>query len=273
MNSPKVNKDNTLLESNNKANNTQQNVILEIENVKKDFGNTEVLKGINLKVNKGDVVAILGPSGAGKTTLLRCLNFLEKANDGTIIFDGKEYDAAKATKKEIRELRMKTAFVFQNYNLFANKTAIENVMEGLVIARKIQKEEAHNKAMETLEKVGMLDKANSYPIQLSGGQQQRVAIARALATDPKIIFFDEPTSALDPELTGEVLSVMKTLAQDGMTMLVVTHEMKFARNVATRTMFMENGFVVEEGPTAQVFENPKEKRTQEFINRMELSTF
>ncbi len=253
--------------------NTQNSCILEFEDIKKSFGNSKVLKGINLRVNKGDVVAILGPSGAGKTTLLRCLNFLEKANEGTIIFDGKVYDAAKATKKEIREFRMKTAFVFQNYNLFANKTAIENVMEGLVTARKIPREEAQKKAMETLGKVGMLDRANSYQIQLSGGQQQRVAIARALATNPKIIFFDEPTSALDPELTGEVLSVMKTLAQDGMTMLVVTHEMKFARNVATKTMFMENGFVVEEGPTAQVFENPREKRTQQFINRMELSNF
>lgn len=279
VNFSKTNKNNAVLENleklenNNHAKGTQQNIILEIRDIKKNFENLEVLKSINLKVNKGDVFAILGPSGSGKTTLLRCINFLEKANEGTIIFDGKTYDAAKATKKEIREFRMKTAFVFQNYNLFANKTAIENVMEGLVIARKISKEDAHNKAIETLKKVGMLDKANSYPIQLSGGQQQRVAIARAIATDPKIIFFDEPTSALDPELTGEVLSVMKTLAQDGMTMLVVTHEMKFARSVATRTMFMENGFVIEEGPTSEVFESPKEKRTQEFINRMELSTF
>lgn len=247
--------------------------ILKFNDIRKSFGELDVLKGIGLEVNKGDVVAILGPSGSGKTTLLRCLNFLERADSGSIVFDGVQYDAAKATKKEIRDLRMNTAFVFQNYNLFANKTAVENVMEGLVTARRVRKEEAKAKALETLEKVGMLDWANHYPIQLSGGQQQRVAIARAIATDPDIIFFDEPTSALDPELTGEVLSVMKTLAQEGMTMLVVTHEMKFARQVATRTVFMENGVIVEEGPTKEVFEHPREKRTQEFINRMEMDDF
>ena len=247
--------------------------ILKFNDIRKSFGELDVLKGIGLEVNKGDVVAILGPSGSGKTTLLRCLNFLERADSGSIVFDGVQYDAAKATKKETRALRMKTAFVFQNYNLFANKTAVENVMEGLVTARKVRKEEAKAKALETLEKVGMLDWANHYPIQLSGGQQQRVAIARAIATDPDIIFFDEPTSALDPELTGEVLSVMKTLAQEGMTMLVVTHEMKFARQVATRTVFMENGVIVEEGPTKEVFEHPREKRTQEFINRMDMDDF
>ena len=247
--------------------------ILKFNDIRKSFGELDVLKGIGLEVNKGDVVAILGPSGSGKTTLLRCLNFLERADSGSIVFDGVQYDAAKATKKEIRDLRMNTAFVFQNYNLFANKTAVENVMEGLVTARRVRKEEAKAKALETLEKVGMLDWANHYPIQLSGGQQQRVAIARARATDPDIIFFDEPTSALDPELTGEVLSVMKTLAQEGMTMLVVTHEMKFARQVATRTVFMENGVIVEEGPTKEVFEHPREKRTQEFINRMEMDDF
>ena len=247
--------------------------ILKFNDIRKSFGELDVLKGIGLEVNKGDVVAILGPSGSGKTTLLRCLNFLECADSGSIVFDGVQYDADKATKKEIRALRMKTAFVFQNYNLFANKTAVENVMEGLVTARRVRKEEAKAKALETLEKVGMLDWANYYPIQLSGGQQQRVAIARAIATNPDIIFFDEPTSALDPELTGEVLSVMKTLAQEGMTMLVVTHEMKFARQVATRTVFMENGVIVEEGPTKEVFEHPREKRTQEFINRMEMDDF
>lgn len=247
--------------------------ILKFNDIRKSFGELDVLKGIGLEVNKGDVVAILGPSGSGKTTLLRCLNFLERADSGSIVFDGVQYDAAKATKKEIRDLRMNTAFVFQNYNLFANKTAVENVMEGLVTARRVRKEEAKAKALETLEKVGMLDWANHYPIQLSGGQQQRVAIARAIATNPDIIFFDEPTSALDPELTGEVLSVMKTLAQEGMTMLVVTHEMKFARQVATRTVFMENGVIVEEGPTKEVFEHPREKRTQEFINRMEMDDF
>jgi len=244
-------------------------MILKFENIKKSFGDLEVLKGISLEVNKGDVVAILGPSGSGKTTLLRCLNFLERANSGEIFFNGQLYDAAKATKKEILSFRMHTSFVFQSYNLFANKTALENVMEGLVVARKMSKESAKTNALETLKKVGMLDWANHYPIQLSGGQQQRVAIARALATDPSIIFFDEPTSALDPELTGEVLSVMRTLAQEGITMIVVTHEMKFARQVANHTVFMENGVIVEEGPTKQIFENPREKRTQEFINRLE----
>lgn len=248
-------------------------MILKFNDIRKSFGELDVLKGIGLEMYKGDVVAILGPSGSGKTTLLRCLDFLERADSGCIVFDGITYDAAKANRKEIRGLRMKTAFVFQNYNLFANKTAVENVMEGLVTARKIRKDVAKAKALENLEKVGMLEWANHYPIQLSGGQQQRVAIARAIATDPDIIFFDEPTSALDPELTGEVLSVMKTLAQEGMTMLVVTHEMKFARQVATRTVFMENGVVVEEGPTKEVFEHPREKRTQEFINRMEMDDF
>lgn len=247
--------------------------LLSFRDIRKSFGELEVLKGIGLDVERGDVVAILGPSGSGKTTLLRCLNFLERADSGALTLDGVSYDAARATKKEVKELRMKTAFVFQNYNLFANKTAVENVMEGLVVARRMDKREARSKAEETLRKVGMLDWADHYPIQLSGGQQQRVAIARAIATSPDIIYFDEPTSALDPELTGEVLSVMRTLAQDGMTMLVVTHEMKFARQVATRTVFMENGVVVEQGATKDVFENPRERRTQEFINRMELSSF
>ena len=244
-------------------------MILKVENIHKQFGSREVLKGINLEVDKGDVVAILGPSGSGKTTLLRCIAFLERAEKGTIFFDGDTFDVAKATKKQIHELRLKTGFVFQSFNLFANMTAIENVMEGLVTARKMKKEQAHEIAVQTLTKVGMLDWANSYPSQLSGGQQQRVAIARAIATGPKVIFFDEPTSALDPELTGEVLSVMRTLAQDGMTMLIVTHEMAFARQVATKVLFMENGLVVEEGPTACIFTAPKEQRTKEFITRME----
>ena len=180
-------------------------MILQVENIKKSFGSLDVLKGISLSVNKGDVIAILGPSGSGKTTFLRCLNFLEKADDGKIIFDGKEYDTKTITKKEIKEIRLKTGFVFQNYNLFSNKTAIENVMEGLIVARKVNKEEARKRSEKYLEKVGMLDRASYYPSQLSGGQQQRVAIARALATEPLLIYFDEPTSALDPELTSEVL--------------------------------------------------------------------
>ena len=213
--------------------------MLEIKGLKKAFGSLEVLKGVDLKVNQGDVVAILGPSGSGKTTMLRCVNFLEHADGGSLIFDGKEYPFHNISKKDIAAIRQKTAFVFQNYNLFLNKTALHNVTEGLIIGRKMPKTRAEEKARAALEKVGMLDRADYYPHQLSGGQQQRVAIARALATDPEIIYFDEPTSALDPELTGEVLGVMRQLAKEGMTMLVVTHEMGFARNVSNKVVFME----------------------------------
>ncbi len=245
----------------------QPTPILKLENLHKTFGTRQVLKGINFEVSKGDVVAILGPSGSGKTTLLRCIAFLEHAEEGTITFDGKTYHLANATKKEIKNFHLQTGFVFQSFNLFANKTAIENVLEGLVIARKMPKAQAHQIAVQMLTKVGMLDWANSYPSQLSGGQQQRVAIARAIATNPQVIFFDEPTSALDPELTSEVLSVMRTLAQEGMTMLIVTHEMAFARQVATKCLFMENGVIVEEGPTQQIFTHAKEPRTREFLSR------
>lgn len=243
-------------------------MILEAKGIKKSFGKAEILKGLDLSIDKGDVVAILGRSGSGKTTLLRCLDFLEKADEGKLIFDGVEYDLKTITKKQIRELRLKTGFVFQSYNLFSNMTALENVMEGLVTARKINKKEALETSLSMLEKVGMLEWKDHYPIQLSGGQQQRVAIARALATKPEVIYFDEPTSALDPELTGEVLTVMKRLAEDGMTMIVVTHEMGFARRVANRVVFMEEGRVLEEGDPETIFTSPKEKRTQEFINRI-----
>ena len=243
-------------------------MILEAKGIKKSFGKAEILKGLDLSIDKGDVVAILGRSGSGKTTLLRCLDFLEKADEGKLIFDGVEYDLKTITKKQIRELRKKTGFVFQNYNLFSNMTALENVMEGLVTARKINKKEALETSLSMLEKVGMLEWKDHYPIQLSGGQQQRVAIARALATKPEVIYFDEPTSALDPELTGEVLTVMKKLAEDGMTMIVVTHEMGFARRVANRVVFMEEGRVLEEGDPETIFTSPKEKRTQEFISRI-----
>ena len=243
-------------------------MILEAKGIKKSFGKAEILKGLDLSIDKGDVVAILGRSGSGKTTLLRCLDFLEKADEGKLIFDGVEYDLKTITKKQIRELRLKTGFVFQSYNLFSNMTALENVMEGLVTARKINKKEALETSLSMLEKVGMLEWKDHYPIQLSGGQQQRAAIARALATKPEVIYFDEPTSALDPELTGEVLTVMKKLAEDGMTMIVVTHEMGFARRVANRVVFMEEGRVLEEGDPETIFTSPKEKRTQEFINRI-----
>ena len=225
-----------------------------------------VLRGVDLTVEKGDVVAILGPSGSGKTTLLRCLNFLETADAGQLVFDGESFDLAHASRADIGRLRKKTAFVFQNYNLFRNKTALQNVTEGLIVARTLPKEQADAIGMKMLAKVGLADRADYYPRQLSGGQQQRVA--RALAADPEIIYFDEPTSALDPELTGEVLSVMRQLAEEGMTMLVVTHEMGFARNVSSKTVFMENGVVVEQAPSQQFFASPKEERTRAFLRRI-----
>ena len=246
--------------------------MLEVFNVEKSFGQTKVLKGISLTVQEGDVVAILGPSGSGKTTLLRCINFLEKADSGTMVFDNVSYDLGHMTGRQIADIRRRTAFVFQNYNLFRNKTALQNVTEGLIIARKIPKQVANQTGMQMLEKVGMAEHADKYPNQLSGGQQQRVAIARALATDPEIIYFDEPTSALDPELIGEVLTVMRNLAKEGRTMLVVTHEMRFAREVSSKVVFMENGSVIEEGETKAFFDHPKMARSAEFIRRIDSKT-
>ena len=239
--------------------------MLQIKNLRKRFDGPEVLKGVSLDVEKGDVVAILGPSGSGKTTLLRCINFLETADEGELIFDGEVIPLHGATRKDISALRKKTAFVFQNYNLFRNKTALQNVTEGLIIGRKMPKDQANALGMRMLQKVGMADRADSYPNQLSGGQHQRVAIARALATDPEIILFDEPTSALDPELTGEVLAVMRALAREGMTMLVVTHEMNFAKNVSSKVVFMEGGVVVEESDPTAFFQNPKQERARAFL--------
>ena len=243
--------------------------LVAVEGVRKAFGANEVLKNVRLEVDKGDVMAILGPSGSGKTTLLRCMNFLERADGGQMEFGGEKFDLHGAAKRDIARIRRRTAFVFQSYNLFLNKTAIGNIMEGLVIARKMDKAEARERGMRMLKKVGLEDRANAYPSELSGGQQQRVAIARALATDPEIIYFDEPTSALDPELTGEVLSVMRDLANDGMTMLVVTHEMGFARNVSNRVAFMENGVIVEEGESVAFFERPREARTRAFLRMLD----
>ena len=239
--------------------------MLEIRNLRKAFGPLQVLKGIDLDVNKGDVVAILGSSGSGKTTMLRCLNFLERADAGTMDFDGRRIELHRATHAEINALRRRTGFVFQNYNLFANKTALQNVTEGLIIARKMPRRTAEELAHAQLVKVGMDDRADYYPSQLSGGQQQRVAIARAMAADPEIHYFDEPTSALDPELTGEVLAVMRQLAREGRTMLVVTHEMDFARHVANRVVFMEQGVIVEQNTAEAFFNDPQQPRTQEFL--------
>ena len=243
-------------------------MMLEVKQIHKSFGDLEVLKQVDLQVNKGDVVAILGPSGSGKTTLLRCLNFLENADGGELNFDGEHVSLGHVSKKDAARLRKKTAFVFQNYNLFRNKTALENVTEGLIIGRKMPKAEAIQIGRQALEKVGLSDREDYYPSQLSGGQQQRVAIARAIATEPEIIYFDEPTSALDPELTSEVLAVMRTLAEEGMTMLVVTHEMGFAQNVSNQVVFMEHGVVVESGDSYSFFHSPREGRTRSFLQTL-----
>ena len=242
--------------------------MLEVKNVHKAFGHNEVLKGVDIKVDKGDIIVILGPSGSGKTTFLRCLNFLEKADQGTMDFDGIHTELKSASKSVITKVRRKTAFVFQNYNLFQNKTAIQNVMEGLTVARKVPKEEARQIAQQALDKVGLEDRYDYYPSQLSGGQQQRVGIARAVAVNPDVLLFDEPTSALDPELIGEVLTVMKKLAKEGATMIIVTHEMSFAQEVASKVIFMDGGVVVEQGSAKQIFTAPKEERTSQFLHRV-----
>jgi L-cystine transport system ATP-binding protein len=242
--------------------------MIEVKNVKKSFGNLEVLKDVSLKVEKGEVVVILGQSGSGKTTLLRCINFLEKADDGTLTIGDKTVDFKKARKKDILEVRKKTAFVFQNYSLFANKTALENVTEGLTVARKVPKDEAVKKGKEALDWVGLSDKYDCYPCQLSGGQQQRVGIARAVVLNPEVILLDEPTSALDPELVGETLSVIKRVAERGITMIIVTHEMSFAKDVASKVVFMADGYVVEEGTPDDIFTCPKNEKTRQFLSRI-----
>ena len=242
--------------------------MLQVEHVAKKFGDRQVLEDVNLKVNQGDVVVILGPSGSGKTTFLRCLNHLEKADSGSLKLADKEYDLGKLTKKDILEIRQKTAFVFQHYNLFANKTALENILEGLITARKIPKEEAIKRAEAALEKVGLLAYKDYYPSRLSGGQQQRIGIARAIAVKPEVILLDEPTSALDPELVGDVLDVLKQLAKEGVTMVVVTHEMGFARDVANHVIFMDGGKIVEENDAHEFFSRPKEERTKQFLARI-----
>lgn len=239
--------------------------LLEVKNLVKSFDRGTVLKGIDLTVDKGDVMAVLGPSGSGKTTMLRCLNYLEIADSGEMTLDGVLYDLSSSSKKDIADLRKQTGFVFQSYNLFSNKTVLDNVTLGLISGRGIDKKIAEETALRELERVGMADHADRYPAQLSGGQQQRVAIARALATDPKIIYFDEPTSALDPELTTEVLDVIRQLARSGITMVVVTHEMSFAKDVSSKVVFMEDGLIIEQGNSKEFFNNPKEERTREFL--------
>ena len=235
--------------------------VLEVRNVKKVFGDNVLLRGIDLDVQKGDVIVILGPSGSGKTTFLRCLNLLEKPDEGSM--------ALKNVKnKEKLEIRRNTSFVFQNYNLFVNKTVLSNVTLGLTVGRHMKKEEAEKTGKDLLDKVGLAGKYDYYPAQLSGGMQQRVGIARAMAANPEVILFDEPTSALDPELVGEVLNVMKQFAKQGVTMIVVTHEMQFAREVASQVIFMADGVVVEKGTPEEIFDHPKEEATRKFLKRI-----
>lgn len=242
--------------------------MLKVTNIRKAFKDNEVLKGVDIEVNKGDVVTILGPSGSGKTTLLRCINFLEQADGGQLDFDEQHLDYAKVTGKEIKAIRHKTAFVFQNYNLFNNKTALENVTEGLIYGRGVEKSRAVELAKKALDRVGLAERYNYYPSQLSGGQQQRVGIARAIAVEPEIILMDEPTSALDPELIGEVLGVIKSLADEGKTMVIVTHEMQFAKEISTNVIFMDGGRIVEQGSASKIFTNPEELRTRRFLRRV-----
>lgn len=246
-------------------------MILEVTDVKKSFAGREILKGVNLRVEKGDVISIIGPSGAGKTTLLRCMNFLERADSGKLRFFDRDYDLSGMSKRDMHMLRQKTAFVFQNYNLFLHKTALQNVTEPLTVVRKMKRKQAEEQAIAMLEKVGVADKAASYPRELSGGQQQRVAIARALSCNPDIVYFDEPTSALDPELTGGILSVMKELAAEGLTMIVVTHEMAFARHISTKVVFMEEGRVLEQGSPADLFGPDAQERVKAFISSLDNS--
>lgn len=239
--------------------------MINVNKLYKSFGEVEVLKGIDLEVNPGEVVAIIGPSGSGKSTLLRCLNLLETPTSGEIIFEGNQL-TAKGTN--INKLRQKMGMVFQSFNLFPHKTVIENLMLAPSLLNKGDKSGLKATALELLDKVGLQDRAEHYPSQLSGGQKQRVAIARALAMNPDVMLFDEPTSALDPEVVGDVLQVMKKLAVEGMTMVVVTHEMGFAREVADRVIFMDKGVVQEEGPPSELFTNPKHERTKSFLSKV-----
>jgi len=239
--------------------------ILRVSNLHKNYGALEVLKGVSLDVQQGEVLVIIGPSGTGKSTLLRCINLLSRPSQGQIWVDGEEITAPHA---DINRIRAKVGMVFQDFNLFTHMTVLDNVMTGPVKVKRMPKDEARELALFELGRVDLVDKAASYPGQLSGGQKQRAAIARALAMNPKVMLFDEPTSALDPELIGEVLEVMKTLARERMTMLVVTHEMGFAKEVSNRILFMEKGNIVEEGPPAQLFYHPQRQRTREFLGKI-----
>lgn len=245
--------------------------LIEIRDLHKKYRENVVLNGVDMKIEKGDVIGIIGPSGTGKSTLLRCLNQLEIPERGSIVLDGREIDLSSGrNKKDILELRQKTGMVFQQFNLFERKTALQNVEEGLIVVRKKSREEARRLALEELDRVGMTAWANHYPRHLSGGQQQRVAIARALAMKPLLLLLDEPTSALDPEMVGEVLEVIRQLVREGFTMLLVSHEMAFVRNVSNRVIFIDNGVIVEDDKPQVVFHNPKNPRTREFLSKMHM---
>lgn len=248
--------------------------VLEIKNAKKSFGNNEVLKDISVSVNDGNVLAIIGPSGSGKSTLLRCATLLEKLDGGemkysdTVVVRSIDKTIQYADKPTLKEVRSYFGLVFQNFNLFPHYSVLKNIMDAPINVQKRNKKEVRSEALKLLEKMGLEDKANAYPQELSGGQQQRVSIARALALNPKILFFDEPTSALDPELTGDILKIIRSLAAEHMTMVIVTHEIDFARNVADKIVFMANGVIVEEGTPSEVLDNPKNERTKAFLNKL-----
>ncbi|MGF1751481.1 amino acid ABC transporter ATP-binding protein [Vibrio cionasavignyae] len=242
--------------------------MIKLNNIHKRFGDTEVLKGIDIDIKQGEIVVVIGSSGTGKSTLLRCVNFLEEANQGTISIDDVTVDCQNHTKAEVLALRRKTGFVFQNYALFAHMTAKQNIAEGLITVKGWKKPQALARAQQILDDIGLGDKAQQYPASLSGGQQQRVGIGRAMALQPELLLFDEPTSALDPEWVGEVLNLMKKLATQHQTMLVVTHEMQFAREVADKVIFMANGHIVEQGPPEQIFNDPQDIQLKKFLNQV-----
>jgi len=242
--------------------------MIKLESLSKQFGDTVVLDGIDLAIEKGEIVVIIGPSGTGKSTLLRCLNFLEQPTAGTMTVGDLTVDVNKASRAEILSMRRRTAFVFQNYALFANKTALQNIAERLLVVDKWPKEKAYKRAREILQQIGLADKADAYPAAMSGGQQQRVGIGRAMATGAEVILFDEPTSSLDPEWVEEVLGLMKQLASERQTMIVVTHEMSFARDVADRVIFIDGGRIVEQGPPSEIFSHPRDPRTKDFLKKI-----
>lgn len=244
--------------------------MIKITDLHKRFGNLHVLKGIDFQAETGEVIVVIGSSGMGKSTFLRCLNYIERPEKGIIEIDDAKVNAEKCTEKEIRQLRLKTSMVFQNYNLFKNKTVLENVMLPMTSVQKLEKDEAKKKALQYLEQVGLMDKINEYPSRLSGGQQQRVGIARALAVNPKLILLDEPTSSLDPKLVHGILNILRNLANEHKrTMIIVTHEMGFARDIADRIVFMDDGRIIEEGTPESLFSNPQHERTKRFLERIQ----